>query len=117
LFTAYDQSNGDFTIAPLTGVGASLPARASLSLVHPNPTRGMARLELALPAAAVVDVEVFDLQGRRVQTLAHGAMSAGTHTLAWDGRQQGGARAEAGLYFVRARMPGFEAVRRVVRIE
>lgn len=117
LFTAYDQSNGDFTIAPLAGIGSSTLTRAALSLAYPNPTHGVARFDLALPAAADVDVAVFDLLGRRVQTLAHGAMSPGTHTLAWDGSQHGGARAGAGLYFVRARMPGFEAVRRVVRVE
>lgn len=59
-------------------------------------------------------VEVFDVAGRRVATLARGAFKAGRHTLSWDGATDGGS-AGAGLYFVRARWEGFEAVRRIVR--
>jgi hypothetical protein len=42
--------------------------------------------------------------------------AAGDHALAWDGRTSTGAGC-SGIFFARARLPGFEAVRRVVRIE
>jgi flagellar hook assembly protein FlgD len=50
-------------------------------------------------------VELFDVQGRRVTTLADGGFGAGAHVLAWDGRDAAGARASRGLYFVRLTTP------------
>jgi hypothetical protein len=55
--------------------------------------------DLAAPADA--RVELFDVQGRKLATLADRGFAAGTHVLAWDGRDASGARAPRGLYFAR----------------
>jgi hypothetical protein len=113
-----DASNGSFTMSPLVDApGGALPARPSFSLGYPNPARGEVRFDLRLPVAAVATVEVFDLAGRRVHTLARGLQAAGDHALVWDGRTASGGGRAAGLYFVRARASGFEWVRRVARID
>jgi len=111
-----DASNGSFQMQPLVGVDPGTLRRPSFSSAYPNPSRGSVRFDLRMPVAGAISVEVFDIAGRRVQTLAKGLRAAGEHVLIWDGRTQGG-RARNGIYFVRARLPGFEAVRRVVRIE
>ena len=49
--------------------------------VTPNPTSGAARLALRLGRNARVRVEVFDALGRRVATLADGALPPGTHRI------------------------------------
>jgi flagellar hook assembly protein FlgD len=74
----------------------------SLSAPFPNPARGSARCDLELGASAQVEVSVFDAAGRRVRVLARGHHAAGRHALAWDGRDERGTRARAGVYFVRA---------------
>jgi hypothetical protein len=118
MYTLSDASNGSFTLMPLLAVPPSaLPARPSFSLACPNPSPGSVRFTLRLPAEAAVTIEVFDLAGRGVRTLARGLLSPGDHALLWDGRGSDGSRAASGIYFVRARAPGLEAVRRVVRIE
>jgi hypothetical protein len=48
-----------------------------------------------------VRAEVFDLQGRRLVTLADRRFAAGAHVLPWDGRDAAGGRLARGLYFVR----------------
>lgn len=55
--------------------------------------------ELARPGP--VRADVFDLQGRRVLTLADRTFAAGAQVLPWDGRDASGTRAPRGLYFVR----------------
>jgi flagellar hook assembly protein FlgD len=62
-----------------------------------------------------VDVAVFDLGGRRVRTIARGNEPAGTRTLRWDGRDERGGAAPAGLYFMRARAGGAAAEIKLVR--
>lgn len=87
------------------GTGAGV-ARLSLSDAKPNPTRGAASVDLALPRAADVKVDVFDLAGRRVRTLAEGAMPAGVHRVNWDGADSDGRAVAAGTYLYRLETSG-----------
>jgi flagellar hook assembly protein FlgD len=57
---------------------------------------------------------VLDVGGRRVWSRALPG-TAGRHRVAWDGRDSGGARVPAGVYF--ARLTGSSGARRFVRIE
>ena len=52
-----------------------------------------------------VRVDVFDVSGRRVATLADRSFDRGAHVLPWDGRDLSGDRARRGLYFVRVATP------------
>lgn len=51
---------------------------------------------------APAEVAVFDLQGRRLKTVAEGDYDAGMQTVTWDGMDQGGRPVSAGVYFLRA---------------
>jgi len=110
------ESTGNFSILPLVGVEPRGAKFVAFSLAYPNPARGAVRFDLQLPEGGPAAVEVFDLAGRRVQTLARGVQAPGIHRLVWDGTAAGGGVTPNGIYFVRARSNGFEAVRRVVRI-
>ncbi|HMB70378.1 MAG TPA: FlgD immunoglobulin-like domain containing protein [bacterium] len=58
--------------------------------------------EVAGTAGAEVRLAVYDVLGRRIRELATGAMTAGSHTVSWDGRDGSGRHASSGVYFVRA---------------
>ena len=94
--------------------GGAPPRELALSAPAPNPLRGSSVLRLALPRDAHVSLAVFDQQGRRVRTLAAGAMSAGEHPFAWDGRDDGGRAVASALYFVRLETGGRAISRRLV---
>ncbi len=82
---------------PLAG-GTAL----ALSAPRPNPFAASTRFALTLARAQAVDVGVFDLAGRRVATLFHGAAPVGVTPLVWDRTRDRGARVGAGVYFIRA---------------
>jgi len=102
-----------FTTAP-SSTTVEGPARAGLALAPPapNPTRGALRFSFDLPRAMRARLEILDVQGRVVATLAEGDFGAGHHERAWDA-SVAGARAGAGLYFVRLVTPEGRLVRRV----
>ena len=50
------------------------------------------------------------------RTLLDETLAAGPHEAAWDGRDESGRRAPAGLYWVRLEAGPEAAVRRVVRL-
>ena len=51
--------------------------------------------------AQVVDLRVFNLLGQTVRTLVAGSLSAGRHSVGWDGRDQSGAEMATGVYVYR----------------
>jgi len=87
-----------------SAVGAPLLPGAGVTLgVWPNPARPAATLAFALPRPGRVALSVHDLAGRGLLTLAAGSFGAGTHALAWDGRDAAGRPLPSGVYLLRLR--------------
>jgi hypothetical protein len=91
-----------------------LPGAVALHPTHPNPFTDDTRMGYSLPRDAFVEITVYDASGRRVRGLVSETRPAGESSVRWDGRDQAGARALPGLYFVRLRAGAAEATRKVV---
>lgn len=83
----------------------------------PNPFRDQAAFSLALPRSSRVDVTIYDARGRAVRHLRTGWLTAGLHTMAWDGRRDSGSSCASGLYFVGARVGGERITSRIVKLD
>jgi len=92
----------DGLLAPVVVGPFVPPARMTLRAPRPNPARGPVMIELELPHAGAVGVELFDLSGRRVRTLHRGPAPAGVLSLEWDGLDDGGHAVAEGIYYARA---------------
>ena len=73
-------------------------------------------IRFVLPRTAVASLEVFDISGRLVRTLATGARAAGSQAVRWDGTDGGGRPVGAGVYLLRLETMGARLERRVIRI-
>jgi hypothetical protein len=93
---------------------AGVPTRFSFA-VAPNPFPARTELVLSLPRADVVELAVYDVTGRLVRSIVSGPLDAGTHRSVWDGRDESGRPAAAGVYLARLRTPTREEVLKVVR--
>jgi hypothetical protein len=91
-------------------------SRLAIRRVAPNPSRGEVELELVVPRATAVLLEVLDVAGRRVTTLAPGSRPTGPVGVRWDGRDGAGRAVAPGMYFVRATAGGETATARVLRV-
>jgi hypothetical protein len=100
---------------PAQTTGVELPTVAvALSSPWPNPARESVHWSYSLPRAAQVQVDVFDVTGRRVSTVASGERGAGMGDMSWDLRDDGGRPVDAGLYFVKARVGSMESTKRLI---
>ena len=79
----------------------------------PNPFNPQVVVEFGLPAAAMTEVDVFDLRGRRVARLLGEHLGAGHHRVTWQGEDSGGRRVSSGSYFLRI---SAGAIRNVTRL-
>jgi hypothetical protein len=89
-----------------------LPEKLSVS-GFPNPASAVATIRLAIPVESRVTVEILDVQGRSVATLLDEHMSAGSHSVMWNGEG-----APAGVYFCKVRCcDGKETISKVIKIQ
>jgi len=92
-----------------------LPTR--LVSIGPNPFRASTEVAFTMAKAGRVDLEVFDVLGRQVRSIARSRwFEAGPQSLRWDGRDDGGREAMAGVYFLRMRTESGQWSRPVIRV-
>ncbi|HKQ57881.1 MAG TPA: M14 family zinc carboxypeptidase [Candidatus Eisenbacteria bacterium] len=77
------------------------PVFLALAPPAPNPVRDAALFSFSLPASGEVRLELFDLMGRHVRTLAAASLPAGRYVRGWDGRDEAGRPTPAGVYLAR----------------
>lgn len=83
---------------------ADVPSyQTALLLPAPNPFNPQTEITFTLAADEMVEMDVYDVRGRRVAELASGRFAAGLHTCTWNGRDVAGRGVASGVYFVRFR--------------
>ncbi|MCD4650821.1 MAG: DUF2271 domain-containing protein [Candidatus Cloacimonetes bacterium] len=68
---------------------------------YPNPFNPETTITFALSVAGKVEVDVFDIRGRKVRTLMNDYCNSGSHKLSWNGFDNTGQQVASGVYFAR----------------
>ena len=92
-----------------------LPAPLLRLSSHPNPFNPRTTIRFEVPQRAEVEVEIFDLRGRRVRRLVNGEeFTAGTHAVTWLGDDDAGRLLASSVYVARVRVGGARATKKMV---
>lgn len=96
-----------------------LPAtRLALFPCRPNPFNPATTISYEVQEPATVDLVVYDVTGKVVRRLASGeAVLAGRREIAWDGRDEAGQTAAAGVYLCRLSAGGDSRTIRMVLVK
>jgi hypothetical protein len=87
--------------------------RLALTVLHDRAVSETA-IRFALERASRVDLDVIDVSGRRVRTLLQKMLGSGEHEIRWNGRDDRGVLASAGVYLVRLEAERKIASRKIV---
>ena len=68
---------------------------------YPNPFNPATTIRYFLPDKAAVQIDIYDVSGRRISRLVEKTQSAGYHVAVWNGRNHNGRSVGAGVYFYR----------------
>jgi hypothetical protein len=99
------------------GEPGQLPTAFSLEQNHPNPFNPTTTIRFELPRTGQVRLEIFNITGQRVRTLADGVLSAGSHAVVWDGRADDGRSLASGVYLYRLTGDDFSRTRQMMLIK
>jgi mannose/cellobiose epimerase-like protein (N-acyl-D-glucosamine 2-epimerase family) len=89
----------------IAGNQHDLPVSIQLDQNFPNPFNGSTVIRFHLPAAGTTHLEVYNVLGARVAILLDEELSAGEHSVAWDGRASEGRMVASGMYICRLMAP------------
>lgn len=96
---------------------AAGPTAFRLHANYPNPFNPETQIRFDLPEASVVRLTVYNALGQAVRTLATDAFAAGTHTVAWDGKDSAGRSVSSGTYVYRIEAGAFRDVKKMVLVK
>ena len=106
---------GEVELAEPLSVSSALYANA------PNPFNPETAIRFDLAQESTVRLEVFDVVGQKVRTLAAERLRAGAHQALWDGRGENGESVSSGVYFCRLQAQheagAFSQVRRMLLLK
>lgn len=95
-----------------------LPTSFRLGPNYPNPFNPRTIIPFTMPAAATdAHLRVYDLLGQSIRILVHGPLSAGTHAVTWDGRDDLGRSMSSGVYLYRLEAGEWRASGKMVKEE
>jgi hypothetical protein len=121
---SYGIHNPKFTVTLLKGTIKALggvvsveeskevPTNYALYQNYPNPFNPTTNIKFSLPKASHVKLTVYDVLGKEVQTLVNNQLSAGTHTIAFNG-----ANLASGVYLYRIESGDFVQVNKMLLVK
>lgn len=96
----------------------SPPLTLILNQSHPNPAPRFSSLSYEIPPpGGMVELQVYDVNGRLVRTLVKGEQAPGHHELVWRGDKDDGSPAPAGVYWYQLRHRGQERRHQAVLVD
>lgn len=112
---AQDSVSITITIEPSVNiVEENIPTEYSLQNAYPNPFNPSTNIRYGLPEQAKVQLYIYDIFGRRINTLVDDQQQAGWYTVRWNGLNQFGHSVSTGVYFFRIQAGTFVEVKKMV---
>lgn len=99
---------GDFELAGINDEILELPNGLLALGNYPNPFNGRTVISYQLSKGTFVNIEIYDILGRRVETLLNSYRQAGSYEISW-----GGAGKVSGIYFYLIKTPELIEMRKM----
>jgi len=82
-------------------VNQNTPSTYAVSQNYPNPFNPTTNIEFSIPSSARIQLNVYNILGELVKTLASGDIVSGNYKVTWNGTNNHGVSVASGIYFYR----------------
>ena len=96
---------------------ALLPQEFALHQNYPNPFNPVTRIRYDLPENSMVNITVYDMLGREVNTLVNQVQDAGFKSIIWDATNDYGKSVSAGIYLYQIQAGDFMRTEKMVLLK
>ncbi|MCE5251397.1 T9SS type A sorting domain-containing protein [bacterium] len=84
---------------------------------YPNPFNPSTTIEFILPEAGATSLGIYNISGQKVRIIVTEFLTAGRHTVVWDGKDDTGVTASTGIYFARLTCGGRTVTGKMVMVK
>jgi histidinol-phosphate aminotransferase len=92
------------------------PPIFGLNKIYPNPFSSQCTMKISTSTSERVLLTIYDVTGRKVQTLVNEKLSPGVHNIIWDGKDVNGRKVAAGVYIINLMQGEFATSGRVTLV-
>ena len=104
-----------------TGADRSLtgaqPLTYNLKQNHPNPFNEKTTFTFDIPEPTRVEINIYDVLGRQVQTIVAKEFSPGQYQASWQGTDRAGNVLATGIYLVEMKTINFHSIKKIIMIK
>ncbi len=94
-----------------------LPQSFRLEQNYPNPFNPNTTFNFALPKQSQVRIDIFNVLGQKIKTLADTEYPAGRYSVDWNGINDNGSAAASGIYFYRMSADNFQDTKKLMLLK
>ena len=77
-----------------------IPEQFSMNPLYPNPFNRSVSIRYDIPLDSKIKLNIFNINGKHINTLFNGRTHAGTHSMSWNGLDKNGNIVSSGTYIV-----------------
>jgi type 1 fimbria pilin len=101
-----------------TASAESTPAELHIAVrTYPNPFNPETQISYTLASSQNVQIQIYNVSGQLIRTYDQGYQPAGTYSVRWDGRNQGGDMTASGVYLCRIQAGPYQVTDRMVLLK
>lgn len=102
----------DLNTVGVTNASTEIPEGFKLNQNYPNPFNPVCKINFQIPASGMVELNVYDIIGKKVASLVNSYQSAGTHLVEFDG-----SGLASGVYFYKLQFGNFIETRKMLLVK
>ena len=95
----------------------NVPVKYSLNQNYPNPFNPVTTIDYILPENGLVNITIFDMMGREVNTLLNSLQTAGYKSIQWNATNNQGDAVSAGIYLYRIKVEDFIQTKKMILLK
>ncbi len=94
-----------------------IPTEYQLGQNYPNPMKTQTRIDFAIPQPTHVNLTIYNTVGQKIIALLDQDLNPGFYNVNWNGYDQRGLKASAGVYFYAIEASTFSATKRLIIVK
>jgi len=102
----------------VTGVDEnSITNATNLYQNFPNPFNPTTTINYSLLANSKVSLNIYNINGQKVKQLVYDQLSAGQHTVVWNGKDENNKSVSSGIYFYKLKSNNYEKTKKMILLK
>ncbi len=110
----------DVFIAKMSGstsADSEIVSNEHIFLNYPNPFNPTTTINYSLKENAKVSLNIYNIKGQKVKQLVSDQLSAGEHSVVWNGTDYNGKSVSSGIYFYKLKTRNYEKTKKMVLLK